>query len=202
MSEPKKIRMPGRLVLLAPVAAETITIVADTDINTFTGYNGATESAGAALTMAAIATRQECGRNVVMTITDANSTVTGGYVKVYGMGIGGNSTSETLTIPGTGTATVTGSVPFVYISNATIWGVTGTAGSGDKIKIGQGAKLGLPMPDEAKLVAVVKERTGNANVEIKQSSVDYTNKTYTPGGTLNESNNVEIDYVYDLMINW
>jgi hypothetical protein len=183
------------------IAAETVTIFADETISTITDCDHATEALGGSLTQGAgstgtgltvIAGRLEHPRNVVLTQTVSGAT--GGYARVIGMGMKGELVSELFTL-GAVTATLTGNVPFLTVTRVNVWGVTGTLAGGDMLKIGVGAKLGLPMGSDCELVDVVKERTaGTTGIIITPANINRTYGTYAPTTTLSAAA-LEIWYV-------
>lgn len=185
-----------QLFLTAPIAAETVTIYADTDIDDTSGYDGATEAAGGDLTLAAIGTRQVAARNVVATITDADASITGGYAAVYGYDANGMPARELFTFSG-GTETVTGNVAFMTVDKITLWGFTGTAtAADDNIKFGAGTKFGLPMGANCTLVDVLKELHANACQTITHANINRTYGTYIPTAAPAGDHNVELWYTF------
>jgi hypothetical protein len=136
----KEIYEIGHVLYTTPIAAETVTIVADVDINDHDGYDHTTEATGGALTLAAIASRVVMPRNLVVTITDADtSIVSGGYVTVFGIDANGESVKEVFTATG-GTQTITGNRAFAQVTKAVVWGFTATevTETDDNIKIAHG----------------------------------------------------------------
>jgi hypothetical protein len=184
------------LIITNGAAADTTTIYADTDIDDTTNYAGATEAAGGDLTLAAIATRQNVARNVVATVTDADSSITGGYAAVYGYDANGIMQRELFTFSG-GTQTVTGNIPFTTVDKITIWGFAGTvANTDDNIKFGGGLKLGLPMGANCTLIDVIKESAAGSLQVVNHAGVDRTYGTYTCTSALNGTNEQEITYIF------
>lgn len=201
MGEPKVIRDLRQVVYDAGiVAAETVLVAADQRIDACTAYATATEPTGASnITLTAVAARIEHPRNVVFTITAGGGFLTG-TARVYGRGLNGRATYEEFTFSGGGT--YTGNVPFLTIDRAVIYNVTGTLNASDLVKIGNGAKIGLPMPDGAKLVDVIKERFDGAEIAINAAYVNRTYGTYTPTSTLDGSKVLELWYTIDLPLLW
>lgn len=171
------------------VVAEANDIAADQDFDDVTGYAGATETDNT-LTLTAIAARIEHPRNVVLTVTFGGG-MTGGYVRVYGMGCQGVKVNELFTLTAAGT--YTGNVPFVTVDRASVWGCTGTLTTDDDITIGVGAKIGLPMGVDEVLVDVVKERFNGAEIAVT-GTVNREYGTYIPASTLDGSKVLEIWY--------
>ena len=171
------------------VVAELDDIAANQDFDDVTGYAGATETDNT-LTLAAIAARIEHPRNVVITAVFGGG-MTGGYMRVYGMGCQGVKTSETFNISAAGT--YTGNVPFLTVDRISVWGCTGTLTTDDDVNVGLGAKIGLPMGVDEVLVDVVKERFNLVDIAVT-GTVDRTYGTYTPASTLDGSKVLEIWY--------
>lgn len=169
--------------------AETNDIAASQDFDDVTGYAGATETDNT-LTLTAIAARIEHPRNVVLTVV-AGGGLTGGKAAVYGMGMNGQGAREEFTITGTGT--FTGNVPFCTVDRISIWGCTGTLTTDDVISAGIGAKIGLPMPSDEKLLDVIKERFDLVEIAVT-GTVNRTYGTYIPASTLDASKALELWY--------
>lgn len=200
MGEPKKILDLRHVVYDSQiVAAETVLIAAAQDFDDMTGYASTTEPTGAGnVTLTAVAARIEHPRNVVLTVTGGN--LTAGTCVIYGMGMNGVPTSESFTLTGNGT--YTGNVPFLTVDKGVVYGCTGSLGASDHISIGNGAKIGLPMPEGAKLVDVVKERFNAVDVAVTPANINRTYGTYTPTSTLDGSKALEIWYTVETLLNW
>lgn len=76
-------------------------------------------------------------RNLTVTITDANASLSAGICTIVGTDINGAALSEAFTLPVDGTATVTGTSEFKTITSATVSSLAGEE-AGDKITIGEG----------------------------------------------------------------
>ncbi len=205
MSEPKEILLTGHLLLAAAewIAAETVTIVADLDIDDVAGYDGATEDAGGARTLNTLATRQEVARNVVVTITDADASITAGNVTVRGLDANGQPVGETFTMTsGAGTTTFTGNVAYSVISSVVAWGFAGVTNVDDNLKVGCGNKIGLPMGANCKLVDVFKELHNAACVAVNSEGIDRTYGTYTSDNAGGGDHTGEFWYTFKVMLNW
>lgn len=182
------------------VAAETVLIAAAQDFDDMTGYSAATEPTGAGnVTLTAVAARIEHPRNVVLTVAGGN--LTAGYAAVYGMGMNGKAKRELFTFTG-GTGTLTGNVPFLTVDKVTVWGCTGSLGASDHLSIGNGAKIGLPLAENAELVDVVKERFNQVDVAVTPANINRTYGTYTPTSTLDGSKVLELWYTVKTLLNW
>lgn len=186
----------GTLIITNGAAADTTSVYADTDIDDTSGHLGATEALGGNLTLAAIATRQNVARNVVITITDADSSITGGKVAVYGLDANGIPAREEFEVSG-GTETLTGNVAFATVDKVTLWGFTGTIdNTSDNIKIGGGTKLGLPMGGNCTLLDVIKESADGSLQVVTHANIDRTYGTYICTSALNGTNEQEITYTF------
>ena len=209
MSEPKVSYDLRQVIYDAGIiVAETNQLMAEEDIDDMTGYAGATEDVGAVLTNAggggttglvAVAARLEHPRNVV--ITQVYGAITGGNIRVCGIGMNGLPTSELFAL-GTASGTLTGNVPFLRVDEVHVWGVTGTPTTSDTFGIGTGAKIGLPMGTDCVLHDVVKERFDSADIAITPGNIDRTYGTYTPTSTLDGSKFLEIWYVVKRTLTW
>jgi hypothetical protein len=205
MSEPKEILLAGWVKYTAAeaIAAETVTIVADLDIDDVAGYDGATEDLGGARTLATLATRQEIPRNVVVTITDADKSITAGNVTVRGLDASGQPIGETFTMTsGAGTTTFTGDYAYSVISSVVAWGFAGVTNADDNLKVGCGTKIGLPMGANCKLENVYFERHNNANVAVNSEGINRTYGTYLSDNLGAGDHDIEFWYTYKVMLNW
>ncbi len=94
--------------------------------------------------------KMPCARNVTATSAGTAGDIKAVSVTVYGKDIAGNEISEELPAFTADTATtVTGSKAFAEVTKIA---VPGMDGSGVKVKLGWGSKLGLPMCFDANLV--------------------------------------------------
>lgn len=205
MSEPKEILLAGWVKYTAAeaIAAETVTIVADLDIDDVAGYDGATEDLGGARTLATLATRQEIPRNVVVTITDADASITAGNVTVRGLDASGQPVGETFSMTsGAGTTTFTGDYAYSVISSVVAWGFAGVTNADDNLKVGCGTKIGLPMGANCKLENVYFERHNNANVAVNSEGINRTYGTYLSDNLGAGDHDIEFWYTYKVMLNW
>jgi hypothetical protein len=207
MSEPKVVYDLRRIDLDAQaLAAEAVTILAAEDIDDMTNYAHADEDGGAVLTNAAgggttgltaIAARIEHPRNVVLTFVIDGATA--GNVRVVGMN--GLPTSELFTLPAASGAR-TGNVPFLRVDEVHVWGVTGTLTANDHMSIGVGTKLGFPMPTDAILFDVVKERHNQVDVAVTPGNINRTYGTYIPTNAPAGDHVIEIWYTIKQIFNW
>ena len=97
--------------------------------------------ADGALTVAA---QPDVPRNLTITLTDANDSITGGLCTIVGVDINNRAVSEVMSIAVDG-KTFTGTKIFASVTSATISGTTGTPASGtDLVTIGVGNVIGIP----------------------------------------------------------
>ena len=181
------------------VVAEDNDIAASQRIDTITGVAGSTETDNT-ITLAVIATRIEHPRNAVVTITAGGGLTGGAKVTLYGMGLQGVRVSEVFTYV-TSAAAITGNVPFLTIDRASIYGATGTLAAGDVVKIGVGAKIGLPRGVDEEVVEVVKERFDSAEIAVT-GTLNRQYGTYIPTSTLDGSKFLELWYTTKKVITW
>lgn len=196
MNDPKELFDLRQVIYDVPIVAGTTEVAAAQDFDDVTGYNGATETDNT-LTLAAIATRIEWPRNLVVTVSAAN--LTAGYLAAYGTGTSGRKVRELFTLTGSGT--YTGNVPFVTVDRISVWGCTGSLGASDEVSVGNGAKIGVPLGDDTELVDVIKERFNGAEIAVT-GTVDRTYGTYTPASTLDGAKNLELWYTTKRTIRW
>lgn len=121
-------------------------------------------------------------RNVVLTITDANASISAIDITVLGTNARGEVTSENFTFASFTTLVATGSVAFATITSVTINSCTGGA-SIDKLDMGFGKKIGLPGGPGSIAIRQLK-----AGVAEALGTVNATNGTVTmttdPDGSL------------------
>ncbi|MBN1343767.1 MAG: hypothetical protein JXQ73_13875 [Phycisphaerae bacterium] len=90
-------------------------------------------------------------RNIVITITDADNSITGGTARVTGIDVWGNVRTEVFNIPASaalpppGSSTNVGAIPFASVRQVDLYDFNGvdTFFGLDKITIGLGSKFGL-----------------------------------------------------------
>jgi len=155
----------------APALAATDTIVA----------NVAPTTGTQALTVQA---QPDTPRNITVTLTDANSSITGGTCTVVGLDPQGRAVTEVLNFASA--KTLTGTKIFKSVTSATVAGITGTitGGSADMIKVGCGNVIGLAN-DIVNTSAVKHVQFANARIASptlaagkSTSGVDVSGSTY------------------------
>jgi hypothetical protein len=130
-----------------------------------------------------IAAQPDCPRNLTVTVTDADTSITGGIITFVGKDAQGRSVSEVMDI--TDGLTWVGTKVFAKVTSATISGTTGTATpSTDVLTVGVGDKIGTCV-DLGATAEVVHVYLGNALVTPDavavgeaQSSIDAHTATY------------------------
>jgi hypothetical protein len=119
--------------------------------------------------------------NLVLTLTDANASITAGDVVIKGIDANGEYVTESFDCSSAGAKT--GNIAFAKITSCLPTGFVGHEG-GDVIAYTTGHKVGLPCGIDTELEEVYKE----VHVEADQviGTVNRTYKTYIPTA---ESNN-------------
>ena len=149
-------------------------------------------SGGGATFSGANLVQPDVPRNIVVTVTDADTSVTAGTVTVTGVGVNGEVVTEELTgFPGG--LVQTGSVIFAKVTS-----IEGTLfagnGAGDAVDAGWGTKIGLPCAGNGfGVVKLVSNGTEEA-----ASAVDATNCSVIPTTAPDGTNDYEIWYEYTL----
>lgn len=113
-----------------PIAASTNRIVASTDF------------ASGTLTIAA---QPDVPRNVTVSLTDANSSVTAGTVTITGKSVEGKTITEACTYAQARSG-FTGSRIFASVDSVVIASAAGGATGTDVVIVGVGSVIGLPSP--------------------------------------------------------
>ena len=173
-------KMAGHTVLGAVATATT------TAAHTQKDLNGAADGA----TVASIV-QPKTPRNVVMTITDGNASISAFSITYAGKAPDGTVISETFVFAG-GLVQV-GSKIFASLTSVTINSIVGD-GSGDVLDSGYGSKLGLPVPYGAQNLTIVN-LISNGTVEAA-SAVDQVNNSFTPTTAPNGSKIFEVWFGY------
>jgi len=117
-----------------------------------------------------IAAQPDVPRNVTITITDANTSITAFQITVAGIDGKGRSVSEVFTFAGG--LTQTGNIAFATITSVTVDSITG-ADAGDVLDVGIGSKLGLSNPIYL---------TGDV-YKVKKNNADWASANYTVNAT-------------------
>lgn len=121
----------------APAVADTETYLADTTI-----INGTVAAADYALASAV----PDMPRNITITVTDGDTSISAGTIVVTGEDLNGNTISETLDL--SSALTLTGTKIFAEVTNIEVSGLVGNGGT-DNIKVGTGDVIGLPSDIQA-----------------------------------------------------
>lgn len=121
-------------------------------------------------------------RNLVYTITDANTGISAFSITALGKAPDGTTVSETITQAGG--LVQTGSKIFAQLTSVTVNSIVGD-GAGDTLDVGYGAKIGLSLPAGSTGLSIVKLVT--AGTAEAASATDTTNNSFTsttaPDGT-------------------
>ncbi len=132
---------------------------------------------------ATLANQPDVPRNVTITVTDADTSITAGLVTVSGITPQGVRTTEVFNI--TNGLTQTGRTIFAVVSSVVISGVAGSdGGTTDVITVGVGNRIGLAAPIQApKAVAHVyldgaRVTTPVIHLGDNSSAVDASSATY------------------------
>lgn len=89
-----------------------------------------------------VAVQPDVPRNITITVTDADTSITAGTVTVAGEDVLGNAVSEVLDLAVA--LTLTGTKIFAKVDSVTVAGLTGADLTGDTLIVGVGNVIGLP----------------------------------------------------------
>lgn len=92
-----------------------------------------------------IAAQPDCPRNLTVTLTDANSSVTAGTVTITGLSCSGETITEVCTAAQARTGFV-GTRIFASVTSVVIAAAAGATAGTDVIVVGVGSVIGLPSP--------------------------------------------------------
>lgn len=117
-------------------------------------------------------------RNVTITVTDANSSVTAVVLELIGTDRFGRGVEETVTDSTAGTRVIVGTKMFATLTTVRT-NVTGTVGAGvDKLKAGYGDRLGLPYDIEETTDITSRRKDSTAAV----GTLDADNRAWILSG--------------------
>ena len=172
-------------ILLAPPAAATNSVLAGLPLTIFSLLADPGQQIAAGFTNPAYP------RNIVITITDADNSITGGTARVTGTDARGMAQSEVIAIAASAGAssTNTGVVPFATVTRVDLYAFNGTGAGIDQVRIGVGSKFGLTgLLDQAADVLYVLEDTTlmtagyTVDATAGQQGITFSN---APNGTRN-----------------
>lgn len=130
-----------------------------------------------------IAAQPDVPRNITMTLTDANDSVTATIVAT-GTDPAGNTVTETMEPDGAGGGkSLTGTKIFAWIDNVTVSNTAGSA-AGDNLEVGVGNVIGLPTDIDAATAVKhtylggVRQASPTVAVGASMSGVDASGGTY------------------------
>jgi len=130
-------------VFLSPAAANTTGVLGATVLT------DAAEGASPGQQIAAGFTNPVHPRNIVVFITDADNSITGGTARTTGLDARGLSQTEDITIKASaidgGSSTNTGVTPFAVVTQVNLYGLSGDVDDfgADTVSVGVGTKFGL-----------------------------------------------------------
>ena len=128
-------------------------------------------------------------RNVVLTVTDGDTSITAGTITVTGLDQGGVEVSEVFDV--TDGLVQTGDVVFAKITAVAGADFAGN-GAGDTVDMGYGVKIGLPNGKKGGLS--ITKLVANGTEQATSVTVDTTNGSYTSSTAPDGSNDYEIWY--------
>ena len=126
-------------VFLAPAATATNNVLGGTALNVWAGTADPGQQITAGLT------NPVYPRNVILTISDADNSITGGTARVTGLDARGLAISEVISIAASAgtSSTNTGVVPFATVTRVDLFAFTGADAGADQVSVGTGVKFGL-----------------------------------------------------------
>lgn len=169
--------MAGAVHYLNPIAAELVSIVADVVV-----------ADGAQI----IAAQPDVPRKLQVGITDANASISAGTLDLVGTGPAGEAVTESVTLTG-GSATKATVNAYSHVTSATVAGLAGNEGA-DKVSVGVGPALGLPIPSGAASVTVYKANVDSADEAV--GVVDATARTIAPTTAANAVHDYDFQFRY------
>jgi len=128
-------------------------------------------------------------RNVVLTVTDADTSISAGTITVAGLDQAGAVVNEVFDV--TDGLVQTGDVVFAKITAVSGAGFAGN-GAGDTVDMGYGVKIGLPNGKKGGLTVV--KLVSNGTEQATAVTVDAVNGSYTSSDAPNGTNDYEIWY--------
>jgi len=141
-------------------------------------------------TMASIA-QPDVPRNVKITVTDGDTSISAFDITVAGTAPDGSSITENFVFAGG--LVQAGVKVFAKVTSVTLNSITGSA-AGDTLDFGYATKLGVPVPFGATGLSIVKLVT--AGTEESPSATDSTNNSFIPGTAPNGTRDYEVWFEY------
>lgn len=129
-------------------------------------------------------------RNVRITVTDANASITAFTIRVTGTAPDGTVVSEVFKFAGG--LVQTGVVVFATITQ--VYAIVTGGAAGDTLDLGYQTKLGLPVPFGSTELTIEKLKVGDVNEAA--SAVDQVNNSFTPTTAPNGTNDYEVWFSY------
>ena len=156
--------MAGHVVLGAVAAATTTGLITQLSLTAIA--DGA---------QAVVAAQPKTPRNLKLTITDGNVSISAYSITAVGKAPNGETISETFTFADG--LTPAGSKIFASLTSVTVNSIVGD-GASDTLDVGMGAKLGVPVPLGATGLVITK-LISDGTIEAP-SATDQTNNSFTP----------------------
>lgn len=130
-----------------------------------------------------LAIQPDVPRKVNVFITDANSSVTAGFVTIVGVDAAGTAVQEIISIGGGGTKTYKSTYAYATITSIKTSGCVGIDAGTDKIAVGADSALGLPVPAGAVLTVykeAVAATSAGAAADEAVGTVDQVARSVDP----------------------
>jgi hypothetical protein len=149
---------------------------------------------GGAGVMASIS-QPDYARNMILTLTDANDSVTAISITIAGTNSEGESESESFDFDDFTAKTATGNVAFAEVDSVTINSVTGAA-AGDVLDLGWGKKFGL-LNDISAESDIIKINENNDDADVDDLTISTTYNTVQFETDPDASNDYQVWYTTD-----
>ena len=134
-------------------------------------------------------------RNMVLTLTDGNASVTAISITIAGTNSEGESDTETFSFSDFAAGTATGNVAFAEVDSVTINSVTG-AEAADKLDLGWGKKFGL-LNDISAASDIIKVNENNDDADVDDLTISTTYNTVQFETDPDAANDYQVWYVTD-----
>jgi hypothetical protein len=143
-----------------------------------------------------IAAQPDYPRTIMAFLTDANASITGATVTVYGLDQNGNAISDVLTFTAAGA--VNSVKAFSKVIRA-VWAlVSGTVTTtSDTIALGFGPGIGCPAGLDAEYGEMI---CSSFDDDAESGTFSKTYGTYVPAGTLNGAKLLDLFYTFDVPV--
>jgi hypothetical protein len=149
---------------------------------TTTGKATQKDLSGAGTGAMAALVQPDVPRNIKLTITDGNASISAYSIAIVGTAADGSAVTETLTFANG--LTPAGSKIFATVTSVTVSSIVGN-GAGDTLDLGYGSKLGVPVPATATALSIKKISVNKLDDAV--AATDTANNSFTtttaPDGT-------------------